>query len=94
MKGEKWTKEGRVLAEYWQNETNHISVLVLYTETKIVLVYHYIQISWSSRVLWWFTLGFQKVQLIVSVILVGWLFGFYSISTLVGYLMPNPFLYK
>ena len=26
--------------------------------------------------------------------LVGWLFGFYGISTLVGYLMPNPFLYK
>ena len=23
--------------------------------------------------------------------LVCWLFGFYSISTLVGYLMPNPF---
>ena len=23
-----------------------------------------------------------------------WLFGFYGISTLVGYLMPNPFLYK
>ena len=22
------------------------------------------------------------------------LFGFYGISTLVGYLMPNPFLYK
>ena len=25
---------------------------------------------------------------------VGWLFGFYGISTIVGYLMPNPFLYK
>ena len=25
---------------------------------------------------------------------VGWLFGFYDISTLVGYLMPNPLLYK
>ena len=25
---------------------------------------------------------------------VGWLFGFYGISTFVGYLMPNPFLYK
>ena len=23
-----------------------------------------------------------------------WLFGFYSISTFVGYLMQNPFLYK
>ena len=23
-----------------------------------------------------------------------WLFGFYGISTFVGYLMPNPFLYK
>ena len=26
--------------------------------------------------------------------LVGLLFGFYDISTLEGYLMPNPFLYK
>ena len=26
--------------------------------------------------------------------LVGWLFGFYGISTFVGYLMPNTFLYK
>ena len=26
--------------------------------------------------------------------LVGWLVGSYSISTFVGYLMPNPFLYK
>ena len=26
--------------------------------------------------------------------LIGWLFGFYGISTFVGYLMPNPFLYK
>ena len=25
--------------------------------------------------------------------LVVWLFGFYGISTFVGYLMPNPFLY-
>ena len=25
---------------------------------------------------------------------VGWLVGFYCISTFVGYLMPNPFLYK
>ena len=24
----------------------------------------------------------------------GWLFGFYGISTFVGYLMPNLFLYK
>ena len=26
--------------------------------------------------------------------LVGWMFGFYGISTFVGYLTPNPFLYK
>ena len=26
--------------------------------------------------------------------LVGWLFGFYGISTFVGYLTPNPFLYN
>ena len=26
--------------------------------------------------------------------LVGWLVGLYGISTFVGYLMPNPFLYK
>ena len=26
--------------------------------------------------------------------LVGWLFGFYGVSTFVGYLMPNPFLYE
>ena len=26
--------------------------------------------------------------------LVGWLFGFYGILTLIGYLMPNLFLYK
>ena len=26
--------------------------------------------------------------------LVGWSSGFYGISTFVGYLMPNPFLYK
>ena len=24
----------------------------------------------------------------------GWLFGFYGISTVEGYLIPNPFLYK
>ena len=24
----------------------------------------------------------------------GWLFGFYGISTIVGYLMPNQFLWK
>ena len=28
------------------------------------------------------------------VYMVGWLFGFYGISTFVGYLMPNPFLCK
>ena len=27
-------------------------------------------------------------------IIFGWLFDFYGISTFVGYLMPNPFLYK
>ena len=27
-------------------------------------------------------------------IIVGWLFGFHSISTFVGYLIPNSFLYK
>ena len=27
-------------------------------------------------------------------LVVGWLIGFYGISTFVGYLMPNPFLYK
>ena len=26
--------------------------------------------------------------------LVGWMGGFYGISTFVGYLMPNPFLYE
>ena len=26
--------------------------------------------------------------------LVGWLFGFYGISTFIGYLTPNQFLYK
>ena len=26
--------------------------------------------------------------------LVGWLFWFYGISTFIGYLIPNPFLYK
>ena len=29
-----------------------------------------------------------------SYCLLGWLFGFYGISTFVGYLTPNPFLYK
>ena len=29
--------------------------------------------------------------LFVSYDLVGWLFGFYGISTVEGYLMPNPF---
>ena len=28
------------------------------------------------------------------IFLIGWLFGFYGISTFVGYLLPNPFLYK
>ena len=27
-------------------------------------------------------------------LIVGWLFGFYGISTFVGYLKPIPFLYK
>ena len=30
----------------------------------------------------------------VCVYELGWLFGFYGISTFVGYLMPNPFLCK
>ena len=29
-----------------------------------------------------------------DVSIVGWLVGFYGISTFVGYLIPNPFLYK
>ena len=29
-----------------------------------------------------------------ELILVGWLVGFYGISTFVGYLTPNPFLYR
>ena len=29
-----------------------------------------------------------------SVFMFGYLFGFYAISILVGYLMPNPFLYN
>ena len=33
------------------------------------------------------TPGEQKIGLV-------WLFGFYRISNLVGYIMPNPFLYK
>ena len=34
-----------------------------------------------------------KTENLKSFIL-GWLFGFYGISTFVGYLMPNPSLYK
>ena len=29
-----------------------------------------------------------------SLWLVGWLVGIYGISTFIGYLMPNPFLWK
>ena len=31
---------------------------------------------------------------LLTVYLVGWLVGFYELSTIVDYLMPNPFLYK
>ena len=31
---------------------------------------------------------------ILFYLLIDWLFGFYGISSFVGYLMPNPFLYK
>ena len=32
--------------------------------------------------------------MVMKGLLLGWLFGFYGISTFGGYLMPNPFLYK
>ena len=46
-----------------------------------------------------FLLSFAKISEMIFIaqnirLLVGWLFGFYGISTFVGYLMPNPFLYK
>ena len=31
---------------------------------------------------------------VYNIWLVVWLFGFYGLSTFVGYLMPNPFLFK
>ena len=34
------------------------------------------------------------IRIVVPLRLVTWLFGFYGRSTFVGYLMPNPFLYK
>ena len=40
----------------------------------------------------YYKLGVPGIAAIVG--LTGWLFGFYGISTIVGYLMPNPFLYK
>ena len=35
-----------------------------------------------------------KLHRISTINMIGWLFGFYGISTFVGYLMPNPFLCK
>ena len=37
---------------------------------------------------------FSRVGVVEFFWLVGWLFSFFGISTLVGYLMQNPFLYK
>ena len=36
----------------------------------------------------------RKVDKPILTTVVSWLVGFYSISTFVGYLMPNPFLNK
>ena len=41
----------------------------------------------------WFT-NYSLMKTAFSVIMVGWLFWFYGISTFVGYLMSNPLLYK
>ena len=35
-----------------------------------------------------------NLNVALILIVVGWLVGFNDISTLVDYLMPNPFLYK
>ena len=32
--------------------------------------------------------------ILFNIVQVGWSVGFYGISTIVGYLTPNPFLYK
>ena len=41
---------------------------------------------------WWTSVSSCVINLRLKNL--GWLFGFYGISTFVGYLMPNPFLYK
>ena len=37
---------------------------------------------------------YQNIVLKSIIWRIGWLVGFYSISTFEGYLIPNPFLYK
>ena len=43
----------------------------------------------ASRTTWWWWWRRRQVPTLLV-----WLFGFYGISTFVGYLRPNPFLYK
>ena len=46
--------------------------------------------SWNGNIL----SEMKKNYNVIFIFLVGWLFGFNGISTFVGYLTPNPFLYK
>ena len=39
------------------------------------------------------TLAYSVMVIVLGIGCLGWLFGFYDISTFIGYLLPNPFLY-
>ena len=61
-----------------------VRVLPFYKEV-VGIIYSFSRLSWQVL---------HCLQYHLFVWLVGWLFGFYVISTFVGYLMPNPFLCK
>ena len=42
----------------------------------------------------WLSRKMQKHEIVFLTRWLGWFVGFYGISTFVGYLTPNPFLYK
>ena len=57
---------------------------MVYAQTRFFLVYD------SYKILWDFEMQMDHQFPARKTDLVGWLVGFYGISTFVGYLMPNP----
>ena len=89
------TQNGSHLLRFNGSNWSIWKLLVLNSNMELPLQYHYSQVHSDSEQL--YSWGFHQQIKWVYLELVGWVIGwlgFYGISTFVGYLTPNPLLYK